>query len=183
MSGVPVILCGWCHAAHCHVVPDRKKVIGRDLLDGAGDAEVACRRAEELTFQAQHAGDVRIPHRWVGQHIASESGHGSFPTVMRMFMSVLIMVRCMSETDRSQAVDIRRSGRRVTGTNVYVTLCQALGRAIRPTPSTGSATDAVAQVCGLRRVDHPNDLQLHARRQHLELPTATPEQHRDLMYY
>src|SRR5829696_6160946 len=36
MSGVPVILCGWCHAAHCHVVPDRKKVIGRDLLDGAG---------------------------------------------------------------------------------------------------------------------------------------------------
>jgi hypothetical protein len=50
-------------------------------------------------------------------------------------------------------------------------------------PSTGSATDAVAQVCGLRRVDHPNDLQLHARRQHLELPTATPEQHRDLMYY
>jgi hypothetical protein len=89
----------------------------------------------------------------------------------------------LSETDRSQAVDIRRSGRRATGTNVYVTLCQALGRAIRPTPSTGSATDAVAQVCGLRRVDHPNDLQLHARRQHLELPTATPEQHRDLMYY
>src|SRR5829696_5289441 len=60
MSGVPVILCGWCHAAHCHVVPDRKKVIGRDLLDGARDAEVACRRTEELTFQAQHAGDVRI---------------------------------------------------------------------------------------------------------------------------
>jgi hypothetical protein len=81
------------------------------------------------------------------------------------------------------AVDIRRSGRRATGTNVYLTLCQALGRAIRPTPSTGSATDAVAQVCGLRRVDHPNDLQLHARRQHLELSTATPEQHRDLMYY
>jgi hypothetical protein len=28
--------------------------------------------------------------------------------------------------------------------------------------STGSATDAVADVCGLRRVDHPNDLQLEA---------------------
>src|SRR5215218_5409901 len=89
----------------------------------------------------------------------------------------------LSETARSPAVDIRRSGRRTTGTNVYVTLCQALGRAVRPTPSTGSATDAVAQVCGLRRVDHPNDLQLHAGRQHLELPTAAPEQHRDLMYY
>ena len=89
----------------------------------------------------------------------------------------------LSETDRSQAVDIRRSGRRTTGTNVYVALCQALGRAIRPTPSTGSATDAVAQVCGLRRVDHPNDLQLNARLQHLKLPTATPEQHRDLMNY
>ncbi len=47
--------------------------------------------------------------------------------------------------------------------------------------STCSATDAVADVCGLRRVDHPNDLQLDARRQHLEQPTATTEQHRDLV--
>lgn len=44
-----------------------------------------------------------------------------------------------------------------------------------------SATDAVADVCGIRCVDHPNDLQLDARRQHLELPSATAQQHRDLM--
>ena len=30
-------------------------------------------------------------------------------------------------------------------------------------------------------VDHPNDLQLDARRQDLELPTAATEQHRDLV--
>jgi hypothetical protein len=41
--------------------------------------------------------------------------------------------------------------------------------------STGSATDAVMDVCGLRRVNHPNDLQLDARRQHLEQPTATAD--------
>ena len=35
-------------------------------------------------------------------------------------------------------------------------------------PRPGSATDAVADVCGLRRVDHADDLQLDARRQHLE---------------
>src|SRR5580658_3931155 len=50
---------------------------------------------------------------------------------------------------------------------------------IRPHP--GSATDAVAAVCGLRRVDHPDDLQLDARRQHLEQPSADTEQHRDLV--
>jgi hypothetical protein len=33
------------------------------------------------------------------------------------------------------------------------------------------------------RVDHANDLQLDARRQQLELPTATTEQHRDLVNY
>ena len=39
--------------------------------------------------------------------------------------------------------------------------------------STGSATDAVADVGGLRRVDHPNDLQLDARRQRsVDLPTT-----------
>ena len=43
--------------------------------------------------------------------------------------------------------------------------------------SIGSATDAVADVCGLRRVDHPNNLQLEAHRQHLEQPTVTTEQH------
>jgi hypothetical protein len=37
-------------------------------------------------------------------------------------------------------------------------------------------------VCGLWRVDHPNDLQLDARGQDLELPTATTEQHRDLLF-
>jgi hypothetical protein len=47
--------------------------------------------------------------------------------------------------------------------------------------STGSATDAVAEVGGLRGVDHPNDLQLDTRHQHLKQPTATTEQHRDLM--
>jgi DNA-binding NarL/FixJ family response regulator len=35
-------------------------------------------------------------------------------------------------------------------------------------PSTGSAAHAVADVGGLRCVDHPDDLQLDARRQHLE---------------
>ena len=34
---------------------------------------------------------------------------------------------------------------------------------------------------GLRRVDHPNDLQLDARRQQLEQPTASAEQHWDLV--
>lgn len=43
------------------------------------------------------------------------------------------------------------------------------------------ALDAVADVGSLRRVDHPDDLQLDARRQHLEQPTATAEEHRDLM--
>ena len=43
----------------------------------------------------------------------------------------------------------------------------------RPRWSTGSATDAVADVGGLRRVDHPNDLQLDQRRQHVEQPAAT----------
>jgi len=40
---------------------------------------------------------------------------------------------------------------------------------------TGSATDAVADVGSLRCVDHPNDLQLHARRQQIEQPTTTTE--------
>ncbi len=39
----------------------------------------------------------------------------------------------------------------------------------------------VVDVGGLRRVDHPNDLQLDVRRQHLEQPAATAEQHRDLV--
>jgi hypothetical protein len=43
------------------------------------------------------------------------------------------------------------------------------------------ASDAVADVSGLRRVDHPNDLQLDVRRQHLEEPSATTEEHRHLM--
>src|SRR5262245_60508178 len=47
--------------------------------------------------------------------------------------------------------------------------------------SAGSAADAVADVGGLGRVDHPNNLQLDARRQHLEQPTASTEQHRDLV--
>ena len=46
--------------------------------------------------------------------------------------------------------------------------------------STGSATDTVADVGGVRRVDHSNDFQLDSRRQHLEQPTPTTEQHRDL---
>ncbi|HEY6409984.1 MAG TPA: hypothetical protein VIY29_21210 [Ktedonobacteraceae bacterium] len=41
------------------------------------------------------------------------------------------------------------------------------------------APDAVADMGGLRRVDHPDDLQLDARRQHLEEPSATAEEHRD----
>ena len=34
----------------------------------------------------------------------------------------------------------------------------------------GSAADAVADVGGLRRVDHPGDLQLDVRRQGVEKP-------------
>src|ERR1022692_2184652 len=45
----------------------------------------------------------------------------------------------------------------------------------------GSATDAVTDVGGLRCVDHPDDLQLDTRRQQLEQPVATAEQHRDLV--
>src|SRR6266700_6745017 len=45
----------------------------------------------------------------------------------------------------------------------------------------GSATDAVADVCGLRRVDYPDDLQLDTRRQHLEQSAASAKQHRDLV--
>src|SRR5207237_3228666 len=41
--------------------------------------------------------------------------------------------------------------------------------------AAGSATDAVADVCGLRGVDHPDDLQLDARRQHLDQSAATTE--------
>src|SRR5688572_9594102 len=46
---------------------------------------------------------------------------------------------------------------------------------------SGSATDAVADVRCLRRVDHPHDLQLDQRRQHVEQPAPLAEQHRDLM--
>ncbi|MFD9664739.1 hypothetical protein ACFWAY_24450 [Rhodococcus sp. NPDC059968] len=42
-------------------------------------------------------------------------------------------------------------------------------------------TEAVADMGGLRRVDHPNDLQLDARGQYLARSTTTAEQHRDLM--
>ena len=45
----------------------------------------------------------------------------------------------------------------------------------------GSAADAVADVGGLRRVDHPGDLQLDPRRQGIEQPEALAEQHRDLV--
>lgn len=48
-------------------------------------------------------------------------------------------------------------------------------------PLPALAPDAIADVDGLRGVDHPHDLQLDARRQHLEEPTATTEEHRDLM--
>src|SRR5918994_2693469 len=47
--------------------------------------------------------------------------------------------------------------------------------------STGSATDAVADMGGLRGVDHPDDLQFDPRRQDVEQPTTTAKQHRDLM--
>jgi hypothetical protein len=55
----------------------------------------------------------------------------------------------------------------------------------RPTTTGEAATlpalavDAVADVGSLWCVDHSNDLQLNARGQHLEEPTATPEEHRD----
>ena len=48
--------------------------------------------------------------------------------------------------------------------------------------SAGSATDAVADVGGLRRVDYPDDFKLDTGRQHLKQPPASTEQHRDLMH-
>jgi hypothetical protein len=45
----------------------------------------------------------------------------------------------------------------------------------------GSATDAVAEVGGIRRVDHPNDLQIDPRGQDIEQPTATAEEYRNQM--
>src|SRR5690242_19731937 len=46
----------------------------------------------------------------------------------------------------------------------------------------GSSTaDAVGDVGGVRWVDHLGDLQLDARRQHVEQPTTTAEQHRNLV--
>ena len=45
----------------------------------------------------------------------------------------------------------------------------------------GSAADAVADVGGLRRVDHPGDLQLDVRRQGVEQPEPLTEQHRELV--
>jgi hypothetical protein len=42
-------------------------------------------------------------------------------------------------------------------------------------------TDAVADVVGLQRVDHPKYFQLDPRRQLVEKTTATTEQHRDLV--
>src|ERR1700729_3198955 len=45
----------------------------------------------------------------------------------------------------------------------------------------GSPTDAVTDVRGLRRVDHPGDLQLDVRRQHVEQPEPLAEHHRDLV--
>src|SRR5690242_18806650 len=47
--------------------------------------------------------------------------------------------------------------------------------------SPGSAADAVADVGGLRRVDHPDDLQLDVRRQDVEQPEPLTEQRRDLV--
>jgi hypothetical protein len=41
----------------------------------------------------------------------------------------------------------------------------------------GLAVSAVGQA--FRCIDHPNDLQLDPRQQHLEQPTVTTEQHRD----
>ena len=44
-----------------------------------------------------------------------------------------------------------------------------------------SATEAIADVCGLRGVDHSNDLQLDPRRQQIEQSAPATEQHRDLV--
>ena len=40
---------------------------------------------------------------------------------------------------------------------------------------------ALADVGGLRGVDHPHDLQLNARRQHVEQSSTSAEEHRDLV--
>ena len=45
----------------------------------------------------------------------------------------------------------------------------------------GSATDAVADVGGLRCVDHPDYVQLDGRRQDVEHPESLAQQHRDLV--
>ena len=47
--------------------------------------------------------------------------------------------------------------------------------------STLAATDAVANVRGVGRVDHPNDLQFDARPQSIKQPAIATEQHRNLV--
>src|SRR5204862_6316229 len=44
-------------------------------------------------------------------------------------------------------------------------------------PGQASAPDAIADMGRVRRVDHPDDLQLDARRQYLEQPAPGTEQH------
>jgi hypothetical protein len=48
-------------------------------------------------------------------------------------------------------------------------------------PLPALAPDAIADVGGLRGVDHPHDLQRDARRQHVEQSSTSAEEHRDLM--
>jgi hypothetical protein len=45
-------------------------------------------------------------------------------------------------------------------------------------PAAGLPSQPLVR-CGFRCIDHPNDLQLDPRQQHLEQPTVTTEQQRD----
>ena len=86
-------------------------------------------------------------------------------------MNTAAILRLQHEEDGGSDQDAEHS----TELGVHTRCDQAAAR------STGSAADAVADVGGLWCVDHPNDLQLDARPQHLEQPTTATEQHWDLV--
>src|SRR5260370_3494997 len=109
-------------------------------------------------------GNQKRPSRWGNTHRRRSEARPARP--LKAGITGSQPVRGTKRRRRSEASFTLGSSQRTTIT--------------RPL-STGLAADAIADVGGLRRVDHPDDLQLHPRRQHVEQPTATTEQHRDLM--
>src|SRR5918997_3205063 len=93
--------------------------------------------------------------------------------------SRIISSRRCFQISRSIVSPLLRSFGCRSGNRRLCYLAPAAGASVAS--ATGLATDAVADVGGLRRVDHPDDVQLDLRRPLVEQPSATTEQHRDLM--